>query len=89
MKALAFIIAMMAAPVSAQQSCGPLEALAGVVAKYKEQLITSAPIQEGVMLVTYANLNTGTWTTAIVSVEGTACVFASGRGFKHHLGKGA
>lgn len=90
MKALITALALaFAGPVAAQQNCGTMEQFAAIVTKHKEQLITSARIEDGVALVTYANMNTGTWTTAIISVEGVACIAASGKGFRHYLGKGA
>lgn len=84
---LALLVAS-SSPAYTQENCGTLDQLGALVNKHGETLITSGQLDEGVFLATFANLETGTFTTVIMTAD-SACIAAAGGDFKHHLGNGA
>lgn len=79
MKALAFILTLIAAPVMAQQ-CAPYEqARAALADRYGEER-QSYGVSQGNLVEVYAS-DAGTWTILVTNAEGLSCIAASGAGY--------
>lgn len=74
----------MASPAFAQPQCAPYEAVAvGLYRNYGEEL-ASRGLSAGMILETWANVETGTWTIIAVGPDLVACLVTSGDGFEAH-----
>lgn len=76
------LAALFAIPAYAQQNCAPYEHVKSRLAeKYGEtrQSIGTARTQT---VEVYANLETGTWTVVVTSINGTACFVSAGQNFQ-------
>lgn len=84
-KAIAFAICtLFGLPASAQQACGPIDAMQTVLAdRWGESAQMTAIGGQGEMVLQiYANTDTGSWTAVVTDTEGHACVTGSGVGFE-------
>lgn len=84
MKTLA-LLALTASPAVAQQTCfGYADILANLAERHGEELASSGTTPDGLLVQTFGNQETGSWTILVVRPDGLACVFAIGGGFKQH-----
>lgn len=76
---------------SLPMQCGPVkDVLAMLKDKYHEKQTAVGMISEQIMFALYANIDTGSWTSLLISSDGGACMTGSGKSFAYTLmGKGA
>lgn len=72
-----------AAPVWAQgQNCAPRDAITKVLSEqHGESVQTRGLAENGAMVETWANAETGTWTAIVSLPNGMACLAAHGQAF--------
>jgi len=78
---LALALAVLASPALAQQ-CAERDVIRERLAdQHGETVQTRALGDQGRMVETYANLDTGSWTTVVTRGDMVACIVAHGQGF--------
>lgn len=77
---LAMLCLVMMAKAFAQQPCGPTaDVLKMISEKYHEAAIGGGTAQDGkVVISTFANAETGTWTIVVSGADGKSCIIAAG-----------
>lgn len=72
----------LATGASAQTNCGPHDAVVSRLAEgYGEARVSIALGANGVVVETFANLETGTWTIVVTAPGGPSCLVAAGEAF--------
>ena len=73
-------LVMMARTVLAQTPCGPTaDVLKMISEKYHEAAIGGGTAQDGkVVISTFANAETGSWTIVVSGADGNSCIIAAG-----------
>lgn len=80
----ALAIALFAAPVAAQQQCGPRERFVQVMAeRFGEARQVMAMTSNGMVLEIFANVEKGNWTALVSRPDGQSCVVAAGEQYQH------
>lgn len=77
---VACAFALMTTTAWAQQPCGPTPALLKMISeKYHEDAIGGGTAQDGkVVISTFANAETGSWTIIVSGADGNSCIIAAG-----------
>ncbi len=82
MKALAFIVALAASPVIAQDCIGTADAYASLTTNYGEERLSISMLPDGRIIEMWGNPDTGTWSMFITLPNGLSCSVGSGEGFE-------
>jgi hypothetical protein len=83
--ALAFILASLAFPVSAQSQspCGPITNLsANLAANHNEAVVARGVDAAGRLLLMFVDPASGTWTAVVAQPDGMACMVSTGTGWE-------
>ena len=80
----ALALALIATPVTAQQrNCAPRDSVVERLAsKYGETRQSVGISERGMMVETWANRGTGSWTSTVTSPYGQTCLVASGQAWE-------
>ncbi len=79
---LGLLAALPAAPALAQAQCGARDALVAILAERYGESLRSVGLAQNAVMEVYASLETGTWTIAVTTPDGTMCLVAAGQGFE-------
>ena len=83
MKYAILILAMMAGPVSAQEACGPREQVENYITIGRGEMMALATVTaDGLIVETFVNPVTGSWTMTVRRPGGPTCLAATGEGFQ-------
>ena len=79
---MAGALALIATQSLAQSQCGPSDTVAETLrGQFGEMPLSEGVMANGLLMTTWANPDTGTWTITINSGGGVECLVASGDGF--------
>jgi hypothetical protein len=82
---LAALVAAFSFPASAQQQCGPRDALVDALRdQYGETRVVSAFTSNGQLFEMYANESGDSWSGVMVGPDGMACMVVVGKDFEIH-----
>lgn len=65
-----------------QAQCGERATLTAHLAERYGETLQSAGLAQNAVMEVYASAETGTWTIAVTTVDGTMCLVAAGQGFE-------
>lgn len=79
---LALLGALTAGPAQAQAQCGARDSVVALLAERYGETVRSVGLARDAVMEVYASAETGTWTIAITTPDGTMCLVAAGQGFE-------
>ncbi len=79
---LALVLALFSGPAYAQQACAPYEDVKQTLREDYGEMPIGRGLANNVVVETWANLETGTFTIHIVFPDGRACLIASGENWE-------
>jgi len=79
---IAALIVSLSPSVAIAAECGPRDvAIIQLAERYGESRVSAGLADNGVIVETYANLATGSWTLGAVTPDGMFCLVATGQAF--------